>query len=85
MLLSRGLMTYVYPLLLCIVLPNASDTAAYLRKKNLYVMSSKEDSGGKESKEPDYDDDGADKNQLEEKQEAETGEIKEEKTKNLVF
>ena len=48
-------------------------------------MSSKEDSGGKESKEPDYDDDGADKDQLEEKQEAETGEIKEEKTKNLVF
>ena len=47
-------------------------------------MSSKEDSGGKESKEPDYDD-GADKDQLEEKQEAETGEIKEEKTKNLVF
>ena len=48
-------------------------------------MSTNEDDGGKESKEPDYDDDGADKDHLEEKQEEETGEIKEEKTKNLVF
>jgi hypothetical protein len=39
----------------------------------------KKDNNGKESKEPDHDDAGADKDQLKEKQEAETGEIKEEK------
>ena len=40
-------------------------------KEQLTAMSSKEDNGSKESKEPDYDDD---KDQLEEKQEEETGE-----------
>jgi hypothetical protein len=45
-------------------------------KENL-TMSTKEDNGSKESKEPDYDED---KNQLEEKQEEETGE-----TTNQVF
>jgi hypothetical protein len=45
--------------------------------KEKLTMSTKEDNGSKESKEPDYDED---KNQLEEKQEEETGE-----TTNQVF
>ena len=44
-------------------------------------MSTKEDSG-KESEEPDYDED---KDQLEEKQEEETGELSKEETTNQVF
>ena len=44
-------------------------------------MSSKEDNGSKESKEPEYDDD---KDQLEEEQEEEAGEIDKETT-NQVF
>ena len=46
-------------------------------KEKLTAMSSKEDNGSKESEEPDYDED---KDQLEEKQEEETGE-----TTNQVF
>jgi hypothetical protein len=46
-------------------------------KEKLIAMSSKEDNGSKESEEPDYDED---KDQLEEKQEEETGE-----TTNQVF
>ena len=49
-------------------------------KENL-TMSTKEENNGKESKEPDYDED---KGQLEEKQEEERGEIKQETT-NQVF
>jgi cobalamin biosynthesis protein CobT len=48
-------------------------------KEKLTTMSTKEDNDSKESKEPDYDED---KNQLEEKQEEETGE---KKTTNQVF
>ena len=43
-------------------------------------MSTEEDNGSKESKEPDYDED---KDQLEEKQEEETGELK--GTTNQIF
>jgi predicted transcriptional regulator len=50
-------------------------------KEKLTTMYSKEDNGSKESKEPDYDED---KDQLEEKQEEETGEI-EKGTTNQVF
>ena len=50
--------------------------------KEKLSMSTKE--GDKESKEPDYDD-GEDKDQLEEKQEEQTGELKEEATTNQVF
>ena len=50
-------------------------------KEKLTTMSNKEDNGSKESKEPDYDED---KDQLEEKQEEETGEIEEETT-NQIF
>jgi hypothetical protein len=49
--------------------------------KEKLTTSSKQDNGSKESKEPDYDED---KDQLEEKQEEETGELKEETT-NRVF
>ena len=49
--------------------------------KEKLTMSTKEDNGSKESKEPDYDED---KDQLEEKQEEERGEIKQETT-NQVF
>jgi hypothetical protein len=48
--------------------------------KDKLTMSSKEDNNSKESKEPDYDED---RDQLEEKQEDETGELKE--TTNQVF
>ena len=41
-------------------------------KEKLTTMSTKEENNGKESKEPDYDED---KDQLEEKQEEETGEL----------
>jgi hypothetical protein len=44
-------------------------------------MSTREEENGKESKEPDYNED---ENQLEERQEEETGEIEEETT-NKVF
>ena len=51
-------------------------------KEKLTTMSTnEEENGSKESKEPDYDED---KDQLEEKQEEETGELKEETT-NQVF
>ena len=50
--------------------------------KEKLTMSTKEDNSSKESKEPDYDED---KNQVEEKQEEETGELSEEKTTNQVF
>ncbi|CAN5503381.1 hypothetical protein BH18THE2_BH18THE2_32760 [soil metagenome] len=46
------------------------------------TMSTKEDNGSKESNEPDYNED---KDQLEEEQEEETGEVSEEKTANQVF
>jgi hypothetical protein len=49
--------------------------------KEKLSMSTKEDNNGKESKEPDYDEDN---DQLDEKQEEETGELKEETT-NQVF
>ena len=49
--------------------------------KEKLTMSGKEEDNGKESKEPDYDED---KGQLEEKQEEEAGELKEETT-NQVF
>ncbi|MGA7603141.1 MAG: helix-turn-helix transcriptional regulator [Nitrososphaeraceae archaeon] len=52
----------------------------HINKEKL-TMSAKEDDNGKESSEPDYDED---KDQLEEKQEEETGELKEETT-NHVF
>ena len=51
--------------------------------KEKLTMSTKEDNGGKESNEPDYDE-GEDKDQLEEKQEEETGE-KTQETTNQVF
>jgi hypothetical protein len=50
--------------------------------KEKLTMSTKEDNNGKESKEPDYDED---KEKLEEKQEEERGEIKQETTINQVF
>ena len=49
--------------------------------KEKLTMSRKEDDNGNESKEPDYDED---KDQLEEKQEEETGELKQETT-NQIF
>jgi hypothetical protein len=49
--------------------------------KEKLTMSTKEDNGSKESKEPDYEED---KDQLEEKQEQENGELEEETT-NQVF
>jgi hypothetical protein len=49
--------------------------------KERLAISTKEDDNGKESKEPDYDEE---KDQLEEKQEEETGELKEETT-NQIF
>jgi hypothetical protein len=52
------------------------------RNKEKLTMSTKEDNGSKESKEPDYDED---QEQLEEKQEEETGELKEETTTNQIF
>jgi hypothetical protein len=42
--------------------------------KERLTVPAKKDNNGKESKEPDHDDVGADKDQLKEKQEAETGE-----------
>ena len=50
-------------------------------KEKLTTMSTNEEGNGKESKEPDYNED---ENQLEERQEEETGEIEEETT-NKVF
>ena len=50
--------------------------------KEKLTISTKEENNRKESKEPDYDED---KEQLEEKQEVETGELKEEITTNQVF
>jgi predicted transcriptional regulator len=49
--------------------------------KEKLTMSAKEEDNGKESKEPDYDDE--DKDQFEEKQEEETGEIDQETTKQV--
>jgi hypothetical protein len=49
--------------------------------KEKLTMSTKDENNGKESKEPDYDED---KDQLEEKQKEETGEIKQ-KTTNQIF
>jgi hypothetical protein len=49
--------------------------------RNRPMTTREEDNGSKEGKEPDYDED---KDQLEEKQEEETGELKEETT-NQVF
>ena len=50
--------------------------------KEKLSMSKKEDNGSKESKEPDYDED---KDQLEEKQEEETGEVRKQETTNQIF
>ena len=50
--------------------------------KEKLTMSTKEENGSEESKEPDYDED---KDQLEEKQEEETGEIDQRETTNRVF
>jgi hypothetical protein len=50
--------------------------------KERLAMSAKEEDDGKESKEPDYDED---KDQLEEKQEEETGELSKNETTNQVF
>ena len=52
------------------------------RNKDKLTMSSKEDNNSKESNEPDYDED---KNQLEEKQEEETGETDQRDMINRVF
>jgi hypothetical protein len=52
--------------------------------KDKLTMSSKEDNNSKESKEPDYND-GVDREQLEENQEEETGEIDQRETTNRVF
>ena len=60
-----------------------TDAIKFVQTNKEKLMSSKEYSGSKESKEPDYDD-GEDKDQLEEKQEEGTGELKEETT-NQVF
>jgi predicted transcriptional regulator len=51
-------------------------------KEKLTTMSRKEDNGNKVSEEPDYNED---KDQLEEKQEEETGELNKEETTNQVF
>lgn len=51
-------------------------------KGKLTTMSTKEDNGSKESNEPDYDED---KDQLEERQEEETGELDKQETTNQVF
>jgi hypothetical protein len=51
-------------------------------KEKVSLSTKEEDKGSKESKEPDYDDD---KEQLEEKQEEETGEIDQRETTNRVF
>jgi hypothetical protein len=51
-------------------------------KERLTTISSKEEENGKESKEPDYDEEN---DQLEEKQEEETGEIDQRETTNRVF
>ena len=51
-------------------------------KEKLTAMSSKEDNGSKESKEPEYDDD---KDQLEEEQEEEAGEIDKERKQRIKF
>ena len=48
-------------------------------KGKLTTMSTKEDNGSKESNEPDYDED---KDQLEERQEEETGELDKQETTN---
>ncbi|CAN5316093.1 hypothetical protein BH18THE2_BH18THE2_39500 [soil metagenome] len=59
-----------------------ADAIKFVRpNKEKLTMSTKEDNNGKESKELDYDED---QEQLEEKQEEETGELKEETT-NQVF
>ena len=49
--------------------------------KEKLTMSTKGEDNGKESKEPDYDED---KDQLEEKQEEETGELKEDTTNQVL-
>jgi hypothetical protein len=50
--------------------------------KEKLTMSANEDDNGKESREPDYDED---KDQLEEKREEEIRELKEETTTNQIF
>jgi hypothetical protein len=52
--------------------------------KEKLTMSTKEEKGSKESREPDYDED-EDQDQLEEEQEKETGEVNQEETTNQVF
>jgi hypothetical protein len=55
----------------------------FVQTQEKLTMSAMEDENGKELKQPDYDED---KDQLEEKQEEETGELsKEKKTTNQVF
>ena len=54
----------------------------HTNKGKLTTMSTKEDNGSKESNEPDYDED---KDQLEERQEEETGELDKQETTNQVF
>jgi hypothetical protein len=51
-------------------------------KEKILTMSSKKENSSKVSEEPDYDED---KDQLEEKQEEETGELNKEETTNQVF
>ena len=50
--------------------------------KEKLTISTKEEDNGKESKEPDYDED---KDQIEEKQEEETGEVRKQETTNQIF
>jgi hypothetical protein len=57
-----------------------TDAIKFVQTNKEKLMFAKEGENGKESKEPDYDED---KDQLEEKQEEETGELKE--TTNQVF
>ena len=52
--------------------------------KEKLTMSTKEEKGSKESREPGYDED-EDQDQLEEEQEKETGEVNQEETTNQVF
>jgi hypothetical protein len=51
----------------------------HTNKEKLTTMSTNEEENGKESKEPDYDED---ENQLEERQEEETGELDKQETTN---
>jgi hypothetical protein len=59
-----------------------TDAIKFVQTSKEKLMSTKEEDNNKEPEEPDYDED---KDQLEEKQEEETGELKQETTTNHVF